>query len=84
MKRVPVCDILSTLFRVCFSILCSNIGTKLTWKRPPRGWGDGGGRTSEIRDAESGADIKISKQYTCVKTTTQRKTSWTEVTQQTG
>ena len=34
MKRVPVFYILSTLFRVCFSILCSSIGTKLTWKRP--------------------------------------------------
>ena len=29
--------ILSTLLRVCFSILCSSIGTKLTWKRPPPG-----------------------------------------------
>ena len=28
----------------------------------PPGRGDGG-RTSEIRDAESGADIKIRKQY---------------------
>ena len=35
-KRVPVFDILRTLFRVCFSILYSSIGTKLTWKRPPR------------------------------------------------
>ena len=50
----------------------------------PRG-GDGG-RTSEIRDAESGAGIKIRKQYKChsVKATTQRKTPWFEVTQQTG
>ena len=38
-KRVPVFDILSTLFRVCFSILYSSIGTKLTWKRIPRGFG---------------------------------------------
>ena len=30
-----VFDILSTLFRVCFSILCSSICTKLTWKRSP-------------------------------------------------
>ena len=36
MKRVPAFDILSTLFRVCFSILCSSIGTKLTWMRTPR------------------------------------------------
>ena len=65
MKKVPVCDILSTLFRVCFSILCSSICTKLTWKRPPPPpeGGGGGGRTFEIRDAESGADIKIRKQY---------------------
>ena len=33
-KRIPVFDILSALFSVCFAILCSNIDTKLTWKRP--------------------------------------------------
>ena len=66
MKRVPVLDIFSTLFRMCFSILCSSIGIKLTWKHP--GWGlgvgeGGGGGESEIRGAESAADIKIRKQY---------------------
>ena len=35
MKRVNVFDILSTMFRVCFSILSSSIGTKLTYKCPP-------------------------------------------------
>ena len=34
-KRVPVFYILSTLFRICFAILCSSNGTKLTWKRTP-------------------------------------------------
>ena len=48
----------------------------------PRGWSGGG--ESEISDAESGADLKISKQYLSVKATTQRKTAWTEVTHQTG
>ena len=65
MKRVSVSDILSTLFRVCFSILCSSISTKLTWKRPqPGGGGEERreGRTSGMRDAESGVDIKIRKQ----------------------
>ena len=42
-KRVPVFDILSTLFRVCFAIFCSSIGTQLTWKPfpppPPRSKG---------------------------------------------
>ena len=27
--------ILSTPFSVCFAIICSSVGTKLTWKRPP-------------------------------------------------
>ena len=36
MKRVSIFNILSTLFRVCFAMLCSSIGTKLT----PRGWSE--------------------------------------------
>ena len=65
MKRVSVCDILSTLFRVCFfnPLFKHRYQADLEAPRPPPPRGCGVGRTPEIRDAESGADIKIRKQY---------------------